>query len=112
MILMAPVIIVVVIAADVVVELAARGKLRRNSVVGIRTHEVRKNAASWKRGHEAAVWPSRITVLLVLPLEIIALSVDSEASSMILLAAGIALTFCGTGAAAYAASLAAKNIEA
>jgi hypothetical protein len=42
----------------VFVVLPARGVIRRNSFVGVRTRATMRDAAAWRRGHQAALLPT------------------------------------------------------
>lgn len=42
------------------VVLPARGVIGRNSFVGVRTRATMRDAAAWRRGHQAAVLPTSV----------------------------------------------------
>lgn len=49
---------VAAVVTVVVVVLLARGVIGRNSLVGVRTRATMRDAAAWRRGHQAAVLPT------------------------------------------------------
>ncbi|MFF2051199.1 SdpI family protein [Leifsonia sp. NPDC058194] len=103
--------LVLAVGADIVIELAAHGRLRRNSVVGIRTQRVRQTNATWVRGHAAAVWPARATAMLVTAIGVWAVAVESPQLSVVLTAAGVVALFLGTGTAALVASRSVRRVR-
>lgn len=73
----------------VFVVLPARGVIGRNSFVGVQTRATIRDAAAWRRGHQAAVLPASVAAGCVIALGIATIVVRraSDVSAVILCAA-------------------------
>lgn len=101
-------IVVLAVFTGVAVHLAARGRLPRNGILGIRTASVRRDDATWVRGHRAAVAPTWATVCIVVALSATSIA-QNDASSVALTSAAVAVLFAGTLVASVLASRAARR---
>ncbi|GAA3342576.1 hypothetical protein GCM10017714_31530 [Curtobacterium pusillum] len=73
----------------VFVVLPARGVIGRNSFVGVRTRATMRDAATWRRGHQAAVLPTSVAAggVVALGLAAAVTGRTNDASAVILCAA-------------------------
>ncbi|GAA4139863.1 SdpI family protein [Leifsonia shinshuensis] len=83
----------VAVGAALAVHLAARRRLPRNGILGIRTTAVRRSDSAWVRGHRAAVAPTLLTAIVVVVLA--AASVVWDDGSAGLTSIAVAVLFAG-----------------
>jgi hypothetical protein len=102
-------VIVVAIGSGIAVQLAAAGRLARNGILGIRTASVRRDDASWRRGHRAAVIPTWATVATTSGFEAVGVTLGDSEMATVLSWVGVGVLFSGSVAAAIVASRAARK---
>ena len=97
----------IAVGAAVAVHLAARGRLRRNGILGIRTASVRRSDSAWVRGHRAAVVLTWLTAIIVVVLAVI--SVAWEDGSVALTSISVAVLLAGASIGTVRANRAARH---
>ncbi|WP_374193281.1 SdpI family protein [Curtobacterium sp. ISL-83] len=80
---------VAAVLTAVSVVLPARGVVGRNSFVGVRTRATMRDAAAWRRGHQAAVLPASVAAGAVVVLGTVAAATGrtNSVSAVVLCAA-------------------------
>ncbi|CAM5416453.1 SdpI family protein [Leifsonia shinshuensis] len=99
---------ILAIVAGAAVQLAARGRLPRNGIIGIRTASVRRDDSTWVRGHRAAVVPTWVTVFVVVTLAAVSIARD-DASSVVLTSVAVAVILAGAFVSSVFAGRAARR---